>query len=49
MTDDSNKSIPIDPNYDGHIEFRKLSADDKLKWLASIVILATTSKKITEY
>jgi hypothetical protein len=46
MTHSDKTPRPPHSDYDGHVDFSKLSPAQKLQWLASIVILAKNSKKI---
>lgn len=43
MTSDQDSSLN---DYDGHTNFEELTPEQKLNWLASLVILGTMSKKI---
>jgi len=44
---EKKKHQPSDVNpYDGHVDFKSLTPEQKLAWLASIVILAKMSRKV---
>jgi hypothetical protein len=45
MTKNSD-STPQKQRYDGHVDFKKLTAEQKIHWLANIVQLVKTAKKI---
>jgi hypothetical protein len=47
MEDKNSATSKTKNEYDGHFDFRSLSAEQKLQWLAAIVMLAKMSKKQT--